>query len=183
MRFSSAPLNNLSTENRVRPGTGETTVLVTAVLELLQSSRPRILICTHDRQDADDLYGLFCQAGCAVLSFDESSRCGAMDRWQIEPYPLVVTTCFSSFLLHEQGLPDGHFTHVFLSTAQEMIEPEAMIPLKCLAGVNTCVILLGDPFYGRPASSVGKNTKLARTYLERLRSLPIYIQDPTSSLL
>ena len=183
MRFCPIRSNKSSTENHTRPGTGETTVLVTAVLELLQSSQPRILICTHDQQCADDLYGLFCQAGCTVLSHDEGSRCGAMDRWQIEPYPLVVTTCFSSFLLHEKGLPDDHFTHVFLSSAQEMTEPEAMIPLRCLAGLNTCVILLGDPFYGRPELSIGKNVGNGRTYLQRLLSLPIYRQGPTSSFL
>ncbi|KAF8329422.1 P-loop containing nucleoside triphosphate hydrolase protein, partial [Cantharellus anzutake] len=164
------------------PGTGETTVLITAVLELLQLAQLRILICTHDQLYADDLCGLFFQAGCNVLNYDEDPRCSAMDRWQIQPYPLVVTTCLTSFLLHGVGLPDGHFTHVFLPTAQEIGEPEAMIPLKCLTGADTRVVLLGDPFYGRSKSSIGKNVGIDQSYFQRLLSLSLYSQEPASSL-
>ena len=41
------------------------------------------------------------------------------------------------------GLPNSHFTHIFVDEAGEALEPETLIPIY-LANPNTSIVLAGD---------------------------------------
>ena len=41
------------------------------------------------------------------------------------------------------GVPDQHFTHIFVDEAGEALEPETLIPLF-LANAKTSIVLAGD---------------------------------------
>ena len=49
-------------------------------------------------------------------------------------YRVVVVTLCSAGRLVSEGIPEGHFTHVFIDEAGQASEPEALIPLAGLLG-------------------------------------------------
>ena len=54
-------------------------------------------------------------------------------------------TFVNSGRLVSNGIPQGHFTHIFMDEAGHSTEPEAMIPLALMDPKKTRLILAGDP--------------------------------------
>jgi helicase MOV-10 len=95
---------------------------------------------------------------------------------QLAKYRVVVSTCLSGGVPASIGLKRGHFTHIFIDEAGQGKEPEAMVPIKSIAGKDTNVILAGDNQQLGPIvhSSTAKILGLSQSYLARVMSLPIY---------
>ena len=55
-----------------------------------------------------------------------------------------MSTTRSAALLCSAELPKGHFTHVIVDEAAQLMEAEALLPIS-LAGPNTTVVMAGDP--------------------------------------
>ena len=86
-------------------------------------------------------------------------------------FKVVVSTCCSSAILASVGVPNGHFTHVFLDEAGQALEPEAVIPLNSFEHPeSTRFILAGDHKQLGPIihSGVAKKLGLGISLLERL---------------
>ena len=57
---------------------------------------------------------------------------------------VVVSTTRSAAQLVNAGVPKGHFTHIIVDEAAQLMEAEALLPIS-LAGPSTAVIMAGDP--------------------------------------
>jgi helicase MOV-10 len=57
---------------------------------------------------------------------------------------VVVSTTRSAAQLVNAGVPKGHFTHIIVDEAAQLMEAEALLPIS-LAGPHTAVIMAGDP--------------------------------------
>ena len=62
---------------------------------------------------------------------------------ELRRFPILVTTCATSVLLHDRGLLPGHFDFIIIDEAAQALEPETLIPLA-LKGEQTQVLLAGD---------------------------------------
>jgi helicase MOV-10 len=67
------------------------------------------------------------------------------------------------------GLPNSHFTHIFVDEAGEALEPETLIPIY-LANPNTSIVLAGDHLQLGPIvrSATAMEWKYDRSLMERL---------------
>jgi helicase MOV-10 len=76
----------------------------------------------------------------------------------------------SSSLLQSEGIPQGHFMHIFLDDAAQASEPEAMIPLSGLCRWDTVVVLAGYPTQLGPVIHYRQAEKdgLGRSFMQRL---------------
>jgi helicase MOV-10 len=97
----------------------------------------------------------------------------------LESYRVVVSTCVSAGIPHGLGFKRGHFTHIFIDEAGQATEPMAMIPILPMVGDSTNVTLAGDPLQLQPIvrSPLARDLGLKRSYLERLKDLPVYDED------
>ncbi len=95
---------------------------------------------------------------------------------QLAKYRVIVSTCNNASFAYNIGLPEGHFTHVFVDEAGQASEPEVLVAIKPLALDDTRVILSGDPKQLGPVirSSVAREFGMEKSYLERLMALPLY---------
>ncbi|CDO71156.1 hypothetical protein BN946_scf184845.g26, partial [Trametes cinnabarina] len=95
-------------------------------------------------------------------------------------YRVIVSTCGNASFAYNIGLPNGHFTHIFVDEAGQASEPEVLTAIKALASPATQVILSGDPKQLGPVirSSVARELGLGTSYLERLMDRPVY--DPAT---
>ncbi|PON68212.1 P-loop containing nucleoside triphosphate hydrolase [Parasponia andersonii] len=98
---------------------------------------------------------------------------------KLRQFKVIFSTFVSCFRLHSEGLPVGHFSHVFMVDASFAIEPEAMVVLANFAGENTAVIAAGEagcsPNWVR--SEIGRRNGLKVSYFERLRKFRPYQGD------
>ncbi|KAG8993202.1 hypothetical protein FRB90_000746 [Tulasnella sp. 427] len=181
-----------------KPGTGKTVTLVEAILQVLHRyESSKILVCAPSNNAADiitdrlrmhlhptHLFRLNAPSRAKDLPRGLESYSLRHDDGSFRTPPLhslilyrvIISTCASSSLLHGVGVPDDHFTHIFVDEAGQASEPEVMIPIKLTAGPRTTVVLAGDPKQLGPVirSSVAKHLGLERSYLERLMSMPMY---------
>ncbi|ESR50863.1 hypothetical protein KPL70_012524 [Citrus sinensis] len=101
---------------------------------------------------------------------------------ELMQFRVIFSTFTSSFRLHNEGIPAGHFSHIFLLDASSATEPETMIALTNLANENTTVILTGAP-NNRTSwvrSDIARKTGLRVSYFERLHATQTYSNfDPT----
>ncbi|GMN74778.1 hypothetical protein TIFTF001_052454 [Ficus carica] len=99
---------------------------------------------------------------------EECFVCPRLQR--LREFKVIFSTFMSSFRLHSQGLPVGHFSHIFMVDASSAIEPEAMVTLANFADKNTAVIVTGEagssPSWVR--SEIGRKNGLKISYFERL---------------
>lgn len=58
-------------------------------------------------------------------------------------YQLIVSTCSTSGNLYGVGVTRGHFTHIILDEAAQMMEAEALIPLS-MADKKISIVMAGD---------------------------------------
>ena len=90
-------------------------------------------------------------------------------------FPLSPPLFSSSFIyllslgyLTSMGVPDQHFTHIFVDEAGEALEPETLIPLF-LANAKTSIVLAGDHLQLGPIVRYSKQKKETRRNRERER--------------
>eukprot|EP00842_Homolaphlyctis_polyrhiza_P000629 jgi/Hompol1/1567/HPOL_002715-RA len=178
------------------PGTGKTVTIIESIKQIfwLQPSA-KFLICAPSNSAAD----LLLERLSDTISKREMFRLNAVFRTQpssfvhmadyslpsqsgmqlwdvpslesIVRYRVIVTTCCSAAMLHGMGIPDDHFTHVFVDESGQGLEPEVMIPLNTFAfGKNTRFVLAGDHKQLGPIihSMVAKAHGLGISLLERL---------------
>ncbi|KAI5347741.1 hypothetical protein L3X38_000628 [Prunus dulcis] len=185
------------------PGTGKTMTLVEAILQLYATRKnTRILVCAPSNSAADHILEklLNAKAGTAVQE-NEIFRLNASSRpyEDVNPnhidfcffdddtfkcpelrvfvrYRIIISTYMSASLLHAEGVPRGHFSHIILDEAGQASEPETMIPISNLYHRNTVVVLAGDPKQLGPIinSSQAESFGLGRSYLERIFECEFY---------
>ncbi|KAH9707309.1 hypothetical protein KPL70_012525 [Citrus sinensis] len=179
-----------------------------AVLEIYKrSSKCRILVCAPINRTGDILMrslkkqipksDMF-RANAAFREVDgvlvdilplclyEGGECFQLPSLQeLIQFRVIFSTFTSSFRLHIEGVPAGHFSHIFLLDASSATEPETMIALTNLANENTTVILTGAP-NNRTSwvrSDIARKTGLRVSYFERLHATQTYSNfDPTTFL-
>ena len=91
---------------------------------------------------------------------------------------VVVCTTRMAAALCARGVPKGHFTHIVLDEAAQLMEAEALLPLS-LADKHTSVVMAGDPKQLGP--STFSNTRKSvhgvhASVMERLQALDAYQQ-------
>jgi helicase MOV-10 len=74
---------------------------------------------------------------------NEELRCPPVKA--LKRYNIVISTNMSSSTLW--GLPEDHFTHIFLDDAGQCSEPETMVPLSQLCGRDT-VVVVAEGWFG-----------------------------------
>ena len=108
----------------------------------------------------------------------ETQRFGVPELDELLTAPIIVTTCASSILLQERGVPPGHFDMIVVDEAAQALEPETLVPLT-LKGEGTLVVLAGDwkqlgpVVRSRAADALGLGISL----LQRLASRPFYERE------
>ena len=183
-----------------RPGTGKTTTLAEAILQIL-SKQPdaKILVCAPSNSAADRITQLLMDHLTPRAMF----RCNAVFRARstlkpdtlidyclmqdnshfvlpaiatLESYSVIVSTCGNASFPYNIGMKIGHFTHIIIDEAGQATEPEVLTAIKAIVGDNTRVILSGDPKQLGPVirSSIARELGLGKSYLERLMERPPY---------
>ncbi|KAH9771751.1 hypothetical protein KPL71_012805 [Citrus sinensis] len=170
-----------------------------AVLEIYKrSSKCRILVCAPINRTGDVLMrslkkkipksDMF-RANAAFREVDgvpvdilplclyEGGECFQLPSLQeLMRFRVIFSTFTSSFRLHNEGIPAGHFSHIFLVDASSATEPETMIALTNLANENTTVILTGAP-NNRTSwvrSDIARKNGLRVSHFERLHATKTY---------
>ncbi|CDO71155.1 hypothetical protein BN946_scf184845.g25 [Trametes cinnabarina] len=185
------------------PGTGKTVVDVEAILQLLRTQpNARILACAPSNSAAD----LLAQR-LMSLSPSEMFRCNAIFRnratlpEELVPYSsfrdnhfalpalktllsykVIVSTCGNASFAYNIGMPQGHFTHIFIDEAGQGSEPEVLTAgIKTMVSKDTRVVLSGDPKQLGPVirSSIARELGLDKSFLERLMERPLYSNTQT----
>ncbi|XP_044156197.1 helicase with zinc finger domain 2 [Bufo gargarizans] len=155
-------------------GTGKTSTLAQAALQVIKQPHARVLICTHNNSAADlyiqDHFHPYVEIGhpeatplrvkyinspinrtspitrqYCPLSPDKSTFISP-PLSLLDNYRIVVTTAVTS---RDLDVPRGYFTHILLDEAAQMMESEALIPLA-LANHHTRLVVAGDHMQETP---------------------------------
>ncbi|XP_045836963.1 helicase with zinc finger domain 2 [Meles meles] len=149
-------------------GTGKTYTLAMASLEVIRQPHTRVLICTHTNSAADiyieehfhryvssghpeatPLRVMFTdrppsQTDAATLRYclltGDRRAFRAPTRAELEQHRIVVATASQA---RELRVPRGFFSHILIDEAAQMLECEALTPLR-YAGPGTRLVLAGD---------------------------------------
>ncbi|KDQ10484.1 hypothetical protein BOTBODRAFT_58037 [Botryobasidium botryosum FD-172 SS1] len=181
------------------PGTGKTVTIIEAIRQILiRNPAAKILACAPSNSAADLLAARLTDLGSQLFRLNAPSRLKESLPDKLAPfsspneygtflipsvavlarYRVVVSTTTSASIPHGIGLSRGHFSHIFIDEAGHDLEPAAMIPIKTMAGLETNVILSGDPKQLGPIvrSAVGRRELgLGVSYLERLMERELYV--------
>ena len=192
------------------PGTGKTITVIETVLQLIKRTdlgqQSKILLVAPSNAAADVLCQRLSTFGIAsdvmhrfvwnkrrietvppgLLSFcHQDAKSGELAYLPLElliKKRIVVATSLASGVLHDCGIPQGHFTHILVDEAGQALEPELFVPFS-FAGAVTQLMLAGDPnqlgavVRSRTAAKMGLGTSLQ----ERLLVLPLYKEDQKRS--
>ncbi|XP_048232078.1 probable RNA helicase SDE3 isoform X2 [Ricinus communis] len=167
-------------------------VVQQAVLEIFRSSRKhRILICAPINSTCDvlmtslkeipetemfranaafrEIDGVPSEILASSLYKGECFACPPLQ--ELQEFKVILSTYMSSFRLHNEGIPAGHFSHIFMLDASSAAEPEAMVALANLANENTAVIVTGSlgNHPGWVRSNIARKNGLIISYFKRLR--------------
>lgn len=184
--------------------TGKTVTLVEAILQLYTSNKKAcILVCSSSNSASDHVLVKLLASGGTLIRERNVFRLNASSRpyddmnreymrfcffdemvFKCPPlralmqYRIIVSTYMSSATLQAEGLPRGHFSHIFLDEAGQASEPETMVPITSLSDQRTVVVLAGDPRQLGPVvfSRGAENHGLGVSYLERLFQYDCYAQ-------
>lgn len=176
--------------------TGKTVTLVEAILQLYTGNKKAcILVCSSSNSASDHVLVKLLESGGTLIRERDVFRLNASSRlyddmsqeymqfcffeemvFRCPPlkalmqYRIVVSTYMSSATLQAEGLPRGHFSHIFLDEAGQASEPETMVPITSLSDRRTVVVLAGDPRQLGPVvfSKGAEDHGLGVSYLERL---------------
>ncbi|XP_075702433.1 3'-5' exoribonuclease HELZ2 [Rhinoderma darwinii] len=155
-------------------GTGKTSTMAQAALQVIRQPHTRVLICTHNNSAADlyiqEHFHPYVVSGHpeatpmrVKFTFSPINRTNAITlqychhnaekstfvtppRNLLDNYRIVVTTAVTS---RDLDVPRGYFTHILLDEAAQMMESEALIPLA-LANHSTRVVVAGDHMQETP---------------------------------
>ncbi|KAK4841496.1 hypothetical protein QYF36_005446 [Acer negundo] len=173
-------------------------VVQEAVLKIYKGSpQSRILICAPINSTCDALMRSLNQeipeshmfrANAAFRELDEVPddilpsclykgecfSCPSLEK--LRAFRVILSTFVSSFRLCNEGITDGHFSHIFLVDASSATEPETMIALSNLANEKTAVIVTGSPnnYSGWVRSDIARKKGLRVSYFGRLRESKRY---------
>ncbi|KAG6713694.1 hypothetical protein I3842_05G166200 [Carya illinoinensis] len=94
----------------------------------------------------------------------------------LRKFRVILSTFVSSFRLHNEGIPSGHFSHIFLVDASLAMEPEAVIPLANFATDKTAVIVTGAStrHSARARSDIARKYGLGKSLFNRLHENRLY---------
>ncbi|KAM3922801.1 3'-5' exoribonuclease HELZ2 [Leptodactylus fuscus] len=155
-------------------GTGKTSTMAQAALQVIRQPHNRVLICTHNNSAADlyiqEHFHPYVESGhpeatplrvkyigsplnrthpitlqYCPLSSDKTTFV-VPSRNLLDNYRMVVTTAVTS---RDLDVPRGYFSHIFLDEAAQMMESEALIPLA-LANHHTRLVVAGDHMQETP---------------------------------
>eukprot|EP00117_Sycon_ciliatum_P045094 scpid24971/ scgid32453/ Putative helicase mov-10-B.1 len=156
------------------PGTGKTTTIVEAILQVASASRSkcRVLVCTPSNSAADLITARVMESTLipaeyilrlnahsrnwasllnddvkAVSQYDRANGCFFFPSLEeICRKRLVVCTLTTSGRLVSAGMSRDHFTHIFIDECGHAVEAECLIPLSGMVRLgSTQVVLAGDP--------------------------------------
>jgi len=176
------------------PGTGKTTTVVEAVLQLTTNTHNTILVCTPSDAAADVITHRLMQhlpskELMRVCHFQRNFASLPMPLLSISPSKdgifvipndaeihqkrVAVVTIFVSTLLSSSWM--GRVSHCFIDESCQATEPEALIPLLQI-GHHASVILSGDPRQLGPSifNSEAGQDGLCVSLQERLMALDLY---------
>uniref|UniRef100_A0A7E4V1R7 RNA helicase n=1 Tax=Panagrellus redivivus TaxID=6233 RepID=A0A7E4V1R7_PANRE len=151
------------------PGTGKTTTLIAAIRSLRrdrQGDAPKFLVCTPSNMAADNFAIALLKSGAVDASNITRLLASRVDFTGIDP-------ALKDVVYTKKGLPEvpdantlkkfdvvictiglsaklfkgckNHFSHIIVDEAGQATEPETLAPLLVLSGINTRLILAGDP--------------------------------------
>ncbi|XP_068603628.1 putative helicase mov-10-B.2 [Brachionichthys hirsutus] len=182
------------------PGTGKTVTLVEAIKQIEKSQAScRILACAPSNSAADllcdkildhvDEHNVFRMYACSRSPNDVPNRLKACSNLfgDCYVYPskenlmqkrIIVTTLITAGRLVTGGIPEGHFTHIFVDEAGHAVETECLVPLAGLLHPDSGqLVLAGDPQQLGPIlrSPFALKYGLGISLLERLmKDFPLY---------
>ncbi|KAL2090569.1 hypothetical protein ACEWY4_012832 [Coilia grayii] len=177
-------------------GTGKTSTLAVAAVELMKEDHTRVLICTHTNSSADlyvkehfhkymlsenlKIKPLRIKAQeASPRSTDDitKSYCLLTEDGRFFKFPsrdtvdrtrILITTTGVARLLNDLNLPKDYFSHIMIDEASQMLECEALMALG-LVGPSTRVVLAGDHMQmGPKLFSVDDDRRSDHTLLNRL---------------
>ncbi|KAM9350970.1 putative helicase mov-10-B.1 [Symphorus nematophorus] len=182
------------------PGTGKTVTLVEAIKQIEKTQPSCHILACAPRNDATDLlckkivehvdkhkvFRMYAKS-CDPKSVPEQLKaCSNLEgknyhfpaKEKLMEYKIMVTTLFTAGRLITRGIPEGHFTHVFVDEAGHAVETECLIPLAGLLRAETGqVVLAGDHKQLGPIikSSFALKYGLGVSLLERMMNdFPLY---------
>ncbi|XP_053685734.1 putative helicase MOV-10 [Sabethes cyaneus] len=190
------------------PGTGKTTTLVEAVVQICTHHLgAHVLVTSQSNSVCDDitlrllkflspnnLYRVYSRS--AVKRIDELSetlkQCSnfseGQHRWPTSDdlYNCRVVICTLSVCgrLVQFDVPRNLFKYVFIDECGSSSEPAALVAIAGLVSsrkkINACVVVAGDPYQLGPVirSELADKMGLGISMLERLMKLPVYKPDP-----
>jgi helicase MOV-10 len=181
----------------LRPGTGKTSTVVETIRQILDLNKnARILACAPSNAAADIIVDRLKELGPSQLfRMNAPSRLHTTVPKSVEPfclkkdanfaipvreelakYKVIISTCISASIPFGIGMSRGHFDYIFIDEAGQACEPEVMVPIKTMAGLETNIVLSGDPQQLGPIirSAVACELGLQTSYLDRLMARDIY---------
>lgn len=161
-RYQLKALNQMLSCNCAAPylllgpfGTGKTYLLAAAVAKLLEAGENRILVCTHRKRGADNIYKNLQErrirnTARMVGSADTAEKLRLFGTVAVVPSieaadcsVLVTTFGVAGNLVELVHSGQMHFTHILIDEGAQCPEPEALGALV-LADDDTKVIVVGD---------------------------------------
>ncbi|XP_058829125.1 putative helicase mov-10-B.1 [Topomyia yanbarensis] len=194
------------------PGTGKTTTLVEAIVQICtRSSATHILVTTQSNSACDDitlrlmkhlppeqLYRFFSRSSekrIDELSEELKRRSNLAEgrhRWPTweDIYQARVVICSLSVCgrLVQSRIRTNHFDYVFIDECGSASEPAALVAIAGLVTskkkLHASVIVAGDPHQLGPVirSEIADKMGLGISMLERLMNLPIYQKWPETKV-
>lgn len=196
------------------PGTGKTVTVVESVLQIWKNyPKSRILVCAPSnsatneiairlteilRPKSKDLYRLisYSYGGDSSLSalgkninIDKEGNFFMPSMGDLLDYRIVLTTLVTAARLVNGGIPDSHFSHVFIDECGYSTESESLVPIAGILSNKSNIgkvvgqlILAGDPRQLGPVvrSNFVKFCGFNISLLERLiDTCDIYARDET----
>ncbi|XP_063049770.1 putative helicase mov-10-B.1 [Engraulis encrasicolus] len=185
------------------PGTGKTVTIVEAIKQLYHSeSCTHILACAPsnsatdllcervlEHTDSHRVYRIYASSRDPRQIPDAIRACCNFDgedivypcKEELMEFKIIFTTVVTAGRLVSGGLPEGHFSHIFIDEAGHAPEPEALIPVAGLLDPQCGqLVLAGDPRQLGPIirSPIAKQHGLEVSLLERLmKDNPLYQKD------
>jgi len=182
------------------PGTGKTVTLVETIKQLVNTKKSKILVCAPSNSACDLLTERIISNEGAVNSqyvfrmhamsrpwidvLEKVKACSNHDavdyyyppREDLLKYNVISTTLITAGRLASAMFPLDHFDYVFIDEAGQAVEPESVVAVESVLGVNGRLVLAGDPHQLGPLlrSNVAVGHGLAVSILERLMKRPIY---------
>jgi hypothetical protein len=171
------------------PGTGKTTTIIEAILQLARNDKFRILLAAPSNNAADLIVSRLARG---KIRPDRMFRLNALSRAiesvdaDVLPYchhvkgefgvpsdfrskSIIVSTCISAGMLVSLDIGADHFTHIFIDEAAQATEQEAIATFSGV-GANANLIVAGDPKQLGPiiASSLARANGMEMSLMEKL---------------